>query len=245
MAYYNCLLFDVDDTLLDFKAAETESLTQTFENFDIPITTNTFELYQKINSSLWTALEKGELRKDRLVIKRFEQLLKELNLSGSPGQLNEYYLQQLSEKAIPYPEAEMVLKNLSEVATIAIVSNGVEKVQKKRLERSGLLPIIDEIFVSEKMGISKPNRRFFENALQKLGIENKEKVLVVGDSLKADIQGGNSANLATCWYNAKHLENTTRVQPKYQIHTLSELYKIVMEQEEFDDIGSSTKRHLF
>ena len=138
-----------------------------------------------------------------------------------------------------------VLKELSEVATIAIVSNGIERVQKSRLERSGLINLIDAVFVSEKIGVAKPNRKFFDIALNTLGVTNKEKVLVIGDSLKADIQGGNNAGLATCWCNFKEIENTTKIRPTYEIEKLTDLFSLVMEQEELDDIGNSSKRHMF
>ena len=244
MAYYNCLLFDVDDTLLDFSAAERQALQETFQKFEIPYTDENVSCYQSINTSLWAALEKGEIKKDKLVVKRFEQLLQQLNLQGNPAAINEYYLNRLSEKAVLFEDADVVLKNLSEVATIAVVSNGVEKVQKGRLQRSGLLPLMDAVFVSEKLGVTKPNRKFFDMALQTLGVNNKQKVLVIGDSLKADIQGGNNAGLATCWCNFSQAENHGKIKPQYEIHHLQELYELVMEQEELDDIGNTAKRHM-
>ncbi len=244
MAYYNCLLFDIDDTLLDFGAAEQAALHETFQQFDLPTDEETIAAYQKINSALWAALEKGEIKKDKLVVKRFEELLAGLNREGNPAEINEYYLNRLSEKAITYDDAAMVLKELAEVATIAVVSNGIERVQRGRLERSGLIDLFDAIFVSEKIGVAKPNRKFFDLALNHLGVNNKEKVLVIGDSLKADIQGGNNAGLATCWCNFKEIENTTKIKPTYEIAKLLDLFSLVMEQEELDGIGNSSKRHM-
>lgn len=244
MAYYNCLLFDVDDTLLDFAASEQAALRETFEEFDLPCNEETIAIYKEINTALWASLEKGEIKKDKLVQKRFALLLEKLDKKGNAAKINEFYLGKLSEKAIVYEGAATILKELAEVATIAVVSNGVEKVQKGRLEQSGLMPYIDAAFVSEKVGVVKPNRKFFDVALNTLGVTNREKVLVIGDSLKADIQGGNNAGLDTCWCNFKEQENTTKIKPTYEVQQLEELYTIVMEQEELDEIGNPAKRHM-
>ncbi len=244
MAYYNCLLFDVDDTLLDFGAAERAALSETLAHFELPADEETIQTYQSINTALWHSLEKGEIKKDKLVHKRFAQFLQAIQKEGDPAALNEYYLNKLGEKAIPCEDAKEVLKDLAEVATIAVVSNGVERVQQGRLSNSGLAELIDATFVSERMGVTKPNRKFFDNALHILGVNNREKVLVIGDSLRADMQGGSNAGLATCWYNPRGQENTSSVKPTFEIAHLRELLPIVMEQEELDDVGNPAKRHM-
>ncbi|OUP00658.1 noncanonical pyrimidine nucleotidase, YjjG family [Anaerofilum sp. An201] len=244
MAFYNCLLFDVDGTLLDFDAAERMALRQTLEQFHLPVDEETISRYHTINTELWQALEKGRMKKDKLVVQRFSTLLKELGQEGDPAAMNQYYLTCLSQHAIPYEGAIQLVKDLSEVATIAIISNGVERVQQGRLQRSGLDQLVDAVFVSEKLGVTKPNRKFFDAALNTLGINNRKKVLVIGDSLKADIQGGINAGLATCWCNFTGAENTAGVQPDFVIDNLSQLMQIVMEQEELDNVGNPTRRHL-
>ena len=102
---------------------------------------------------------------------------------------------------------------------------------------------MDEMFISEKLGVTKPSRKFFEIALRVLDIEKREKVLVVGDSLGADIKGGNDAGLATCWYNPHGAENDTDIQPTYTISRLEDLYPIVMEEDELENVGLKNRRH--
>lgn len=243
MAYYNCLLIDIDNTLLDFDAAEHKALMETFEQFEIPQNAETEDLYLKINRELWSALDRGEIKKDKLLVERYARFLKEVGSDQNPAQVNRYYLNQLGTHPDPMPGAEEALLELAEVATLAVVSNGVEKVQVSRMEESGLGKYMDEMFISEKLGVSKPNRRFFETALRTLGIENREKVLVVGDNLKADIEGGANAGLATCWYNPHGLENETEIQPTYMISSFEELYQIVMEEDELENVGLKNRRH--
>ena len=136
-----------------------------------------------------------------------------------------------------------VLRELSEVATLAVVTNGFQKVQIRRLAESGVLNFMEDVFVSEKMDSEKPNRRIFDAALRALGVENREHVLVVGDGLSSDIQGGVNAGLDTCWYNPSHAENPGKVVPTYEIADLKELYPLVMEQEELANVGLKNRRH--
>ena len=140
-------------------------------------------------------------------------------------------------------EVSKVLRELSEVATLAVVTNGFQKVQIRRLAESGVLNFMEDVFVSEKMDSEKPNRRIFDAALRALGVENREHVLVVGDGLSSDIQGGVNAGLDTCWYNPSHAENPGKVVPTYEIADLKELYPLVMEQEELANVGLKNRRH--
>ena len=118
-----------------------------------------------------------------------------------------------------------------------------QKVQTRRLAESGVLNFMEDVFVSEKMDSEKPNRRIFDAALRALGVENREHVLVVGDGLSSDIQGGVNAGLDTCWYNPSHAENPGKVVPTYEIADLKELYPLVMEQEELANVGLKNRRH--
>ena len=189
MAFYYCLLFDVDGTLLDFNAAEDGALRDTLAHFSLPNTEDAVSQYHDINNALWAALEQGKVRQDKLVIQRFEKLLAAFGVQGNPVEINDYYLTQLSQRADTFPGAEEALEELAEVATLAVVSNGVEKVQAGRLEKSGLGRFFDGVFVSGRVGATKPARKIFDTALNTLGIENRKKVLMIGDSLKADIAG--------------------------------------------------------
>lgn len=243
MAYYHCLLFDVDGTLLDFNASEDAALRETLAHFKLPETPEAVELYHSINNGLWAALERGEVRQEKLVLQRFQKLLEALDVQGDPAKINEYYLGQLAQRADVYEGAEDVLKELAEVATLAVVSNGVERVQTGRLERSGLGRYFDEIFISSRVGATKPARKIFEHALRNLGVENKEKVLMIGDSLKADIGGGAGAGLATCWCNFQNAPAPADITPTYTIYHIDELMKIVMEPEELENVGNPEKRH--
>ena len=244
MAKYYCILFDADNTLLNFDAAENKALAETLVNYGIEPDAETVQTYRTINEELWRQLEKGQIRREKLFGERFSRFLKAINAAGDGVEMNRCYLEQLSTHPdLMSPEVLDVLRELSEVATLAIVSNGAQKVQTRRLEESGVMNFMEDVFISEKMGCEKPNARIFDAALRALGVENREHVLMVGDSLSSDIQGGSNAGLDTCWYNPNHTENPGKVIPTYEIASLEELYPLVMEQEELANDDLKNRRH--
>lgn len=244
LAFYNCLLFDIDGTLLDFHASEETAIRETLAHYNFADIEAAVIAYREINNALWAALERGEIRQEKLVMQRFEKLLAAFSMQGDAVQMNDYYLTKLSARADVFDGAEDALKDLAEVATLAVVSNGIEHVQVNRLAESGLEQYFDAVFISSKVGAAKPVRKIFDVALNTLGIEKRDKVLVVGDSLKADIAGGKNAGLSTCWCNFNDaLLPEDAVKPTHIIHGYEELMRIVMEEEELSNVGSPEKRH--
>ena len=138
MAYYYCLLLDADNTLLDFDEAERKALNETFTQFELPVDAETVALYDRINKGLWAALDRGEMKAEKLAVERFSRLGKELNRPLDAQQMSRAYLEQLAQHGDTVPGALEALKELSEVATLAVVTNGFEKVQMNRLALSGL-----------------------------------------------------------------------------------------------------------
>jgi len=244
MARYYCVLLDADNTLLDFDTAENKALAETLEHYGIEADNATVQTYRDINEKLWASLEKGEIRREKIMSERFKRFLAAVNAAGDGVEMNRYYLSQLAQHPDILPGALDVLDELAEVATLAVVSNGVEEVQQQRMRDSHVADYMEDIFVSEKLGFDKPDRRFFEQALRTLGIENGRHVLVVGDSLGGDIKGGINAGLATCWFNPGRTENTTGIKPDYEIHSLEELYPIVMEEDELANVGNKNRKHM-
>ncbi|MEF9976478.1 MAG: YjjG family noncanonical pyrimidine nucleotidase [Oscillospiraceae bacterium] len=243
MAYYNCLLIDTDDTLLDFDASMVCAFSETMQHFNLPDTDEVLEIYRNINNELWEALEKGEIQQNKLFTQRFLKLLNHLNVKGDSTKMNAYYLERLATHSDMIAGADEMLTELAEVATIAIVSNGVDKVQRERLKLAGLDVFVDDIFTSEAVGATKPSRKIFDAALNSLGVTNREKVLVIGDSLSSDIKGGANAGLDTCWCNFKDIQNDTQIKPTHTVHGYEELLRVVMEEEELNNVGNTEKRH--
>ena len=80
-----------------------------------------------------------------------------------------------------------------------IVTNGIERVQSSRFAISGLSKYFEEIFISEAIGVNKPDVRFFERAIARIEDFEKDKAIIIGDSLSSDIAGGKAFGIDTCW----------------------------------------------
>ena len=144
-------------------------------NYGIEPDAETVQTYRTINEELWRQLEKGQIRREKLMAERFTRFLKAIDAAGDGAEMNRFYLEQLSTHPdLMGPEVLDVLRELSEVATLAVVTNGFQKVQTRRLAESGVMNFMEDVFISEKMGCEKPNARIFDAALRALGVENRE-----------------------------------------------------------------------
>ena len=133
---------------------------------------------------------------------RFSRFLTALNLPNEDAtQLGDYYLAQLSEKSVFMDGGHLLLEEQTEKYHLGIITNGLKEVQRPKLIKSGLVDYFKVIVVSDEIGISKPQPAIFEHAFEKMEFPAKEKVLMVGDSLHSDIQGGINYGIDTCWYN--------------------------------------------
>ncbi len=235
MARYNCLLIDLDNTLLDFDAAQRQALEKLFAAYEIPVTQENIDTYETINKALWAQFDRGQIGKGKLLVRRFAQLLEALGRTGDAAKMNDDYLTQLAKCGPIIPGADEFLEEMAEVATIAVASNGVYKAQKGRIAASGLEQYFDAVFVSERMGCQKPQRRFFDTALKNLGVSNRQKVLVIGDSLSADIRGGIDSGLDTCWFNPVGAENTTEWAPTYTVQGYEQLKPLIYGEDGMPD----------
>jgi FMN phosphatase YigB (HAD superfamily) len=147
-----------------------------------------------------------------------------------PVEFNCLYLKQLEQNAPIQDDAELVCSRLCRASSLYITTNGFAQVQRGRLARCGLLPYMSGIFISEEIGFHKPHRYFFDAVFTSLGDTQREEVLVVGDSLSADIAGGFNAGLDTCWYNPKGESGKEGPRPTYEISSLTELLAIADSQ---------------
>ena len=227
---YNCLLLDLDETLVSFKESEKHAIARLYAKYGIPDTEENLEYYHELNRNLWTDLKDGKLRKPELEKARFSTLIEKFDIRNVKAeQLNKEFEGYLKQSVVPFEGALEFLEDVEDYVTLAIVTNGYESVQQNRLKISRIADFVDEIITSEKAGASKPDKRIFQSAIKKLGISNTKTVLVVGDSLNTDIKGGINAGLDTCWVNFENVENKTGIKPKYTVSSYLELKEIIME----------------
>lgn len=219
-----CVLLDMDDTLLDFKKAEARALSKSLTELGIGHDETVLRRYSQINLEHWERLENGEITREQVLLGRFQQLLSELREDNAdPVELRDRYEYNLSQGHDFVEGAEEVLKILFDRYRLFLVSNGTAIVQKGRLASAGITPFFERIFISEEIGVNKPEREYFERCFRQIPDFDRNRCVIVGDSLTSDIRGGINAGIHTCWFNLRNNPQREGITPEIQIHTLSEL----------------------
>ncbi len=231
---YELILLDADGTLFDYDRAERHSIETTFHDFDLDFSDEILTRYRAVNDALWKELEKGNITSADLRVERFRRLLAEIpgtmqGIGSSPdaAALSGRYLQHLAAGSYLVDGAEDICRYMAERCDLAILTNGIAEVQRSRLSRSALHDVIPHIIISEEVGLSKPDPRIFEYAMDMLGRPRRDTVLMVGDSLSSDIRGGVNAGIHTCWYNPHGATCCEDFAPTYEIRALEELRLLV------------------
>ncbi|HFJ9441024.1 MULTISPECIES: YjjG family noncanonical pyrimidine nucleotidase [Bacillus] len=230
MKKYKTLLFDVDDTLLDFQKAEKVALRMLFEERGIPLTKEVEAQYKKINKSLWEAFEEGELNRDEVVNTRFSILLKEYGEEVDGILFENNYRSYLEEGNQLMQGAFELISQIQSEYDLYIVTNGISNTQDKRLRNAGLHPLFQDIFVSEDTGFQKPMKEYFEYVFERIPNFVPEEGLIIGDSLSADIKGGYVAGIDTCWFNPEKKLNDSEIVPTYEVQNFEELYALLKQR---------------
>ena len=217
------VLFDVDDTLLDFGKAEAAAIRKTFERIGIPVTDELIRRYSEINAQQWSRFEKGEITREKLLTERFDILFSELgiNVPSEMAQASYEYLLGIGHYFVD--GAEELLEALKDKYELYIVSNGNASVQDRRLKSAGIIPYFKDIFISERVGFNKPSAEFFDACFEHIPGFEKDKAVIVGDRLSSDILGGINAGVKTCWFNPRGDAPDPDIPADYEIKRLSEL----------------------
>lgn len=224
---YPYLLFDADNTLFDFDAAEKDAHRQVCGKHRLAFTEEGYALYRRCNAQLWQDFDRGLCSKEFLLTERFRRYLSLTGETGDPEAMNRDHLRALGESAVLLPGAEALCRRLAAGHELYLVTNAVESVQRARFERSAIRPYFRDVFISEAIGCGKPSPAYFAYVLRAVPGLTAENGLVIGDSLTSDIQGANNAGLACCWFNPKGLPRPDGLRIDYEVRTLEEIADLV------------------
>ncbi|MBE2182738.1 MAG: noncanonical pyrimidine nucleotidase, YjjG family [Anaerolineae bacterium] len=225
--HYAWLWFDADGTLFDFNRAEMLALQHVFGLINTPFKPEYVALYKEYNQQLWHSLERQEITPAILQVRRFELLLSALQVEYSASQISAHYLQQLALCGDLIEGAYEMLREAHRKSRIAIVTNGLQMVQQGRMAHSAIHDFISELVISEEVGAAKPKTEFFEAASARSGNPAKDEILIIGDSLSADILGGANYGIDTCWFNPSGETQPDGMRITYQISKLSQLLDLI------------------
>ena len=221
------LFLDLDDTILDFHKAERIAISKTFRQFGIEPTREVLERYKTINIAHWQMLERGELTRDQVLLRRFEALFEEYGMNCDAEAVARSYEANLSIGHFFLPGAEEAVERLSKKYRLFLASNGTAKVQAGRMTSANLYRFFEKVFVSEEMGHNKPSKMYFDLAFAQIPGFDPSKAMIVGDSLTSDIKGGINAGIRTCWVNPKGLPGDPAIPADYQIPSLAHLESLL------------------
>ncbi|MBD5544906.1 MAG: noncanonical pyrimidine nucleotidase, YjjG family [Lachnospiraceae bacterium] len=251
MKRYETILWDVDGTLLNFLKSQDFALKKAFADYQLTITEATVSLYSGINDSYWKKLELGEITKEEVLYGRFESLFQALlekikteqelpskwfcKSDGILGKIKSMPIKEFQQAYQTYlgsvyfyqDDSLELCKKLHKDFSMYVVTNGVERTQRNKLQLAGFTEWMEDIFISEMIGMPKPDKRFFDACFCQMPNFNREKTIIIGDSLSSDMLGGNRAGIATCWYNPDNLPGREDVRIDYEIRNLWEVEKIL------------------
>lgn len=228
---YEIILFDADNTLLDFDADMDAAFEETYNSAGLrahkPYSRELLQSYYTINESWWRKFEKGECSKPELYTGRFQEYIALHGFSCDAAWLNGQYFANLSKGGRLLPGAMELVRSLADFYRMYIVTNGNATSQKERLLRCGLMDYITDFYVSEAVGAAKPDLRYFRYVFEQIGEPDPAKYILVGDSLTSDIKGAQNASIACIWYNPGALPNTLPQAPDFEVRSFEDIKKIL------------------
>ncbi len=217
------LFLDLDETILDFHKAEHIAWGKCIRSFGIEPKEEMYERYKEINIDHWKRLERKEITRDEVKLGRFAQFFLEFGIPESAEVCSKRYETFLSQGHYFIPGAEEALEILSKKYRLFLASNGTASVQAGRLKSANIGHFFEKIFVSEEVGANKPSIEYFDACFAQIPDFDKEKAMIVGDSLTSDILGGQNAGIKTCWVNPRHEPRRDDIRVDYEIENLGQL----------------------
>lgn len=224
------ILWDIDGTLLDFLIAEKTAINKCFETHGLGVCTpDMLERYSVINRKYWEKLEHGEITKPEVLVGRFQEFFAQEGLPIEMAEsFNDEYQNRLGDTCVFCDRGDELVKTLKvQGYKQYAVTNGTQTAQHRKLKNSGLDKLLDGVFISDEIGIEKPMIGFFDKVWEQIGVYKRNEVMIVGDSLTSDMQGGNNAGILCCWYNPKRTVNTKKISIDYEIQNLQDILKIL------------------
>ena len=221
------VLMDLDDTILDFHRAEAVAIAKTFRQLGAEPTEALIRRYSEINQKQWERLELGEISRRQVLTGRFELLFDELGMSLDGNEAQELYEGLLAIGHWFMPGAEELLEELYGKYKLYIVSNGTAAVQDGRLKSSGIGRYFEDIFISELIGCNKPAKEFFELCTAQIPGFDKERAIIIGDSLSSDILGAVNCGVDSCFFTPGGKMPSGDIRPTYVATDFSQILNIL------------------
>lgn len=219
---YDWVLFDLDETLLDFPVAE--ALARTLTIYGVEADDAAMAQYHTINHGLWQQYNDGEIDAAALQQTRFALFAQQVD--ADPMAMNNTFLAQIVALSMPLEGVLDTLQQLRSKVRMGIITNGFSVPQRGRLGKLGWSEWFEPLVISDEIRVTKPDPAIFQHTLSLMGQPDPARVLMVGDNPKTDIAGAAAQGLATCWYNPERQAGDSGAT--HEIHHFSHLAGIVL-----------------
>lgn len=225
---YKQIIFDVDDTIIDFAATENFALHSLFNAHGWPLSADLQRRYHAYNQGLWRRLEQGELTYEQLSEMCFRVFLKDnLNIDVDGQKIMDEYRSYFGEahQLLPGVEDSLIYAKRAGYK-LTILSNGEKFMQNHRLELAGVKKYFDLIVTSEEAHYSKPDAHAFDYFFSRTEIGPNETIFF-GDGLQSDILGAENYGFDSIWYNHRHRKNTLDLHPLFEVENYPQFIKLM------------------
>lgn len=217
------ILFDIDDTLLDFTKNARSSIFYTCKEFNVPFSSELLDEFFKATAISWRKIEDGIITRAQLRETRWKMVFDKLNIDCNGVEFEDYFKLQLNESHEEVDGALETIKYLYNKCDLYCASNAPSNQQEQRLEAAGMLPYFKGLFISGDTGLYKPNADFFDNCFKSFPTLTKDEVLMVGDDIYADIKGAVEYGIKTCYFNKHNKKEVIAIKPTYTITSITDL----------------------
>ena len=225
---YDLLLADADGTLFDFLAGERNAVKDVFKRFGLPSDDETVALYSRINESHWKRFERGETTQAILRVQRFADFLEALGTQGDPAAMSEAYVDLLGQQRILLPGAVELCRAVSSKMPIFLVTNGLSRVQRSRFEGCAIAPFLSGFLISEETGHPKPEPHMLLKAMDLRGVDDPRRVVMLGDSVSADIAAARAAGVDSILFLDGRMEPAEH-RATWAVSTLAQAQRLILQ----------------
>ncbi len=226
------IFFDLDHTLWDTDKNSEESLSELFHELElqqmgIPSFKDFHLQYRKHNQRLWGLYAENQIGKDAVRLHRFVHTLQDFNVHDQNTALNmaDKFVERTPYKLNLIDGAKEILNYLHGRYNLSIITNGFSESQYIKMNQSGLTNYFDHIFISEEIGINKPDPAIFHYAAKKSGAIEIRHCLMIGDTYQTDILGAINAGMQSVFLSSE--EHSQKHTDVITIKSLNELIGIL------------------
>lgn len=236
---YKAIIFDLDNTLLNYNLSELTSMKQALEDHKLTnelVWEDFWATFAPINFAYWMDRIQHKYSIYEVLEYSFTDTFRRMNKDyGIAKEITRTYWNLFCGTCDLEPGADRMLNGLHGKYALGIISNGIGEAQRKRLQAGNLGHYFSTLVVSDEVGFWKPDKQIFEHAFNELSV-SRDEVLFIGDSLQDDYLGATNIGIDFCYYNPKLQKLDERYKPNYMVKELSEIPLLLEELQGRKDV---------